>query len=141
MNQDIPVYQSAILFRARDPQFRRRLRKARFRAECRNPLCGDHVMVELELSNGGVIDDAAFSGEGCAIMTAAADLMIEAVRGMADVEARAAASAFEAMVRGGPEIDAEYATYFAALRGYPARQRCATLPWEALMLALEEAPT
>ncbi len=140
MNEEIPVYQSAILFRARDPQYRRKLRNPGFRGECRNPLCGDQITVELDMSNGGVIDKAGFTGEGCAIMIAAADLMIEEVRGMADIEARAAGDAFEAMVRGGPEIEAEFATYFAALRGYPGRQRCATLPWEALKLALEEAP-
>jgi len=47
-----------------------------------NPLCGDRIRIDLRVNGEGKINEAAFSGDGCAISQAAADLLTERVVGM-----------------------------------------------------------
>ena len=134
---DDALYQSVILERSRNPRYRRALSGAGvLHGKCTNPLCGDEVAVELRLDRGGQIAEAGFSGEGCAILLASADLMAETVRGLAPGRARELGAAFEAMLGGGPELAESSLMNFVPLRAYPARRRCAALPWQALAAAL-----
>jgi len=107
-----------------------------------NPLCGDRVALYLQLE-GNRIARAAFVGEGCAIATASASLLTEAVVGRTTAEADALFQAFrEAMTT--PDDAAARAAEaglgeLAALlgvRAYPMRIKCATLSWHALHEAL-----
>jgi len=134
------LYQEVILDHNRHPRNRRKLDEPTGFAEGYNPLCGDHVMVYL-LTNGGKVDEVSFEGSGCAISTASASLMTEAVKGKTLDEVDAIFREFQSMVTetGGvtehPDLgDLEV---LGGVREYPVRIKCATLPWHTLKAALQ----
>src|ERR1044072_7355384 len=91
------LYQEIILDHNRRPRNRGRLNEANRMAEGHNPLCGDQVAVTL-LTENGLVKDIAFEGQGCAISTASASLMTEAVKGRTVDEAEAIFREFQEMV-------------------------------------------
>jgi nitrogen fixation NifU-like protein len=100
-----------------------------------NPLCGDEVEVSLNLTPDQRVQDIAFSARGCSISQASASMMTEAVKGHSlDEVERAIQSFSDKMSVRGPapsELDEE----LDALQGvkkYPARVKCALLPWTTL---------
>jgi nitrogen fixation NifU-like protein len=74
------LYRDEILDRYKHPRFRGHLADADAQGERVNPVCGDHIIVELAITDG-IISEACFSGLGCAISQAAADLGSEAIIG------------------------------------------------------------
>ena len=133
------LYQQLILDHNRSPRNRGRLDAAERRSEGYNPLCGDRVTVYLAL-DGEVIRDVAFEGTGCAISTAAASLMTEAVKGKTMSEATALFERFREMVTAGAAPGNESLgklEAFAGVRNYPARVKCATLVWHTLKAAMD----
>jgi len=133
------LYQQVILDHNRNPRHHRRLEHASHAADGHNPLCGDRIHLDL-LVEDGVIRDVGFEGSGCAISTAAASLMTSAVLGKTTAEAEGLFAAFHAMVvdpqapAGAKELGKLAA--FAGVRGFPARVKCANLPWHTLRAAL-----
>lgn len=83
------LYREIIIERYKAPQFRGELDPHDITFEDDNPLCGDHIRVDLCLDENEVVTEAAFSGQGCAISQASADLLMEAVIGksLTDVKA------------------------------------------------------
>jgi nitrogen fixation NifU-like protein len=75
------LYRELIIDRYKNPQYRGSLNPHDIAFEDDNPLCGDHIRVELRVDKNGVIQDAAFDGHGCAISQASADLLMESVVG------------------------------------------------------------
>jgi nitrogen fixation NifU-like protein len=75
------LYRQLIIDRYKNPLYRGSLTPHDIAFEDDNPLCGDHIRVELQVDGGGVVKDAAFEGHGCAISQASADLLMEAVVG------------------------------------------------------------
>ena len=75
------LYRQLIIDRYKNPLYRGSLNPHDIAFEDDNPLCGDHIRVELQVDGGGVVKDAAFEGHGCAISQASADLLMEAVIG------------------------------------------------------------
>ncbi len=132
MNAVESLYQSVILKHSRAPRFRVELGQGAAACHCRNPLCGDDVTVQWRAGPAGAIAEIGFTAEGCAILIASSDLMAESVLGLDRDRALKKARAFRAMLDDGPEIAEPTLASFAALRDYPARKRCATLPWQAL---------
>jgi len=133
------LYQEVILDHNRRPRNFGPLPGATRRAEGHNPLCGDRVTVFLDLAEGR-IRDAAFQGSGCAISTASASLMTDALKGLTVEEARGLFHGFHELVtRGGGEgsPDLGKLAVFTGVREYPMRVKCATLAWHALMAALD----
>ena len=105
-------------------------------------MCGDRVKVFVRRS-GGSVGAAGFEARGCEITVASADLMCEAVRGRSPEEVRRMAASVEAMARTG-RCEACGAALQAmrplsAVHEYPSRVRCVTLPWAALVAALDGA--
>ena len=106
-----------------------------------NPLCGDVVTVQLRV-DGGVIRDVGFDGHGCALSRAAASIMTTQLRDADVTAARTLAADFEAFVRA-PASDPPDAPQlgdlaaFAGVRQFRSRQACATLPFRALVAALD----
>jgi nitrogen fixation protein NifU and related proteins len=132
------LYQEAVLAHNRRPNNFRALDGAR-RAEGHNPLCGDRVTVYLRVDDG-VITDAAFQGSGCAIATASASLMTDAVRGQTVAVAAGLLDRFRRMIAappGGPVDELGALTALAGVRLFPTRVKCATLPWHALQAAMQ----
>jgi nitrogen fixation NifU-like protein len=138
------LYQEVILDHGRKPRHAHRLESFDATAKGDNPMCGDRVQVWVRF-DGDAIGKVAFEARGCAISVASADLMAETVQGRAKADAKALFEAFRDMARTGtcPQCDAALAEpleRLAPLSGvheYPSRVKCATLPWHALVAALE----
>ncbi len=148
------LYREIILDHYRNPRNRGELAvPPAVREEGFNPLCGDEIVVCLEVE-GGQVTDIRISGQGCSISQSSASMMSAAIKGKSLDEARALVRAFKAMMSihehtlegeadgradDGPEVklgDLE------ALRGvvkFPVRIKCATLPWNTLTNALDRA--
>jgi nitrogen fixation NifU-like protein len=75
------LYREVIIERYKSPQFRGELNPHDISFEDENPLCGDHLRIDLRVDEQGMISEAAFSGHGCAISQASADLLLESVVG------------------------------------------------------------
>lgn len=140
MNVDLrELYQEVILDHNKRPRNRHALEDATSKSEGHNPLCGDQVTVFLKAEEGRVVD-IAFEGQGCAISTASASLMTEAVKGKTLEEATAIFREFQEMVTS-PDSDEEHPNLgqlqvLAGVKDHPVRIKCATLPWHTLNAAL-----
>jgi nitrogen fixation NifU-like protein len=133
MSDTADLYQALIMQRSRAPRFAGRLECFDAEAQGDNPMCGDRVHVFLRHQGTQV----AHESRGCAIMSASADLMAEAVAGKSAEDVAALHAAFEAVVTTGeanPELGDLNA--LAGVSEYRSRIRCATLPWSALAQAL-----
>jgi len=135
------LYQEIILDHGRRPRNFGPLPHASHTAEGKNPLCGDHVIVRLKVKDD-VIEDVAFEGSGCAISTAAASTMSEAVKGRTRAEVDALFGQFHDLVtgKGVPDLDGMgKLAAFAGVSEFPMRVKCATLAWHTLEAALSSA--
>lgn len=130
------LYRDVIVDHNRRPRNRGRLEAATHHAEGDNPLCGDRLQLDIELA-GELIRDLRFEGGGCAISTASASLMGEAVKGKTRAEAAALFDEVHRMLTG--TGDPARLGKLAALAGvaeFPARVKCASLCWHTLNAAL-----
>ena len=103
-----------------------------------NPMCGDRLTVRLRLADDK-ISDIRFEGQGCAISTASASLMTEAVKGKTRAEALQLFDRVHQMLTDDAAPAADELGKLAALSGvreYPARVKCASLCWHTLASAL-----
>jgi nitrogen fixation protein NifU and related proteins len=135
------LYQQLIIDHNRHPRNFGSLENATEMASGDNPLCGDHITVYLRVKDD-LIEDIRFEGAGCAISQASASLMTTAVRGKKAAEALELFRAFHAMVTSPPQVapDAQHLgklAAFAGVRAFPARVKCANLPWHTLRAALK----
>ena len=145
MSELSELYQQVILDHNKKPRNFRELEGANRRAEGFNPLCGDQLTVYM-LMDEGVVRDLSFVGTGCAISKASASMMTQAVRGKTREEALALFEEFHRMVTGELDEEAEEnhlgrLKIFAGVRDYPARVKCASLPWHTMHAALEGEET
>ncbi len=134
------LYQQVILDHNRSPRNFRFLESASHEAEGFNPLCGDRVKVFVEME-GDVVKDVGFQGSGCAISTASASLMTDAIKGKTEPETRDLFRKFHEMVTATPDTPVERKVLgklavFAGVREFPVRVKCASLSWHTLQAAL-----
>jgi nitrogen fixation NifU-like protein len=148
------LYREIILDHYRSPRNRGELPvPPAHRTEGFNPLCGDEVVVFIEVDDDDRIADIRIAGQGCSISQSSASMMSAAVKGKTVEEARALTKAFKAMMSihehelDGAEHDAEAPDPevklgdLEALRGvvkFPVRIKCATLSWNTLTQGLGE---
>jgi nitrogen fixation NifU-like protein len=137
------LYQEIILDHYKRPHGRGLREPFQGEAHHVNPTCGDEIDVRVHL-DGGVIDDLSHDGLGCSISQAAASVMYDVVNGRSVADALERTEAFTAMVSGraGSEPDEallEDGVAFAGVAKYPARVKCALLPWMAFKEALVNA--
>jgi nitrogen fixation NifU-like protein len=134
------IYQEVIFDHYRAPRNCRALAGASHKAEGYNPLCGDKVTVYLRIHNG-LIQDASFQGVGCAISTATASLMTEALKGRRIDDVERMFGAFHDMVTGAGARQQALGKLEAltGVRQFPSRVKCATLAWHTLLAALKGA--
>ena len=138
MSELLDLYQEVILDHNRRPRNFGPLATANRSARGDNPLCGDKIRLALEVE-GGRIAEVAFEGAGCAISTASASLMTEAVRGKTVEEVHELFHRFHDLMTGKAEPGAAGLGKLEALGGvreYPMRVKCATLAWHTLEAAL-----
>ena len=135
------LYQEVILDHYRKPRNFGSLPAADRKAEGHNPLCGDRIALQLKM-NGEAIDDLRFSGKGCAISTASASMMTEAVKGKSRVEAEELFAHFHALVTGtGNGGGLGKLEAFGGVSECPVRVKCASLAWHTLKAALDGSQT
>src|SRR5262245_5696332 len=136
------LYQETILDHYKRPRNFGELADANRHADGRNPLCGDVLSLWLRI-DGDKIGEVRFKGQGCAISTASASLMTEAVKGKSREETEALFKQFHELVTGDPnelpDVDLDLLdklAVFAGVREFPARVKCASLAWHTLNAAL-----
>jgi nitrogen fixation protein NifU and related proteins len=137
------LYQEIMVEHAKRPQGRG-LREP-FDAEAHhvNPTCGDEVTVRVAL-DGDVVADVSHEGEGCSISRASASVLHELVCGASVADSLARHDAFHALLTGRGRVEPDEAVLgdgvaFAGVARYPARVKCALLPWMAFKDALSRA--
>jgi nitrogen fixation NifU-like protein len=133
------LYQQVILDHNKKPRNFRVIEPCDHEADGFNPLCGDKVHIYVDL-DGDRIADVSFQGEGCAISTAAASMMTQAIKGKTIEEALKIFDVYQHMVMG--EGNEEIASIgklaiFEGVREFPMRVKCATLAWHTFKAALE----
>ena len=134
------LYQSVILDHNKQPRNLREPKDATRSADGDNPFCGDRLTVYVTVEDDRVTD-VAFTGSGCAISTASASLMTQAIKGKSLAEAENLFGAFHALVTSNPTAMADAdglgkLVVFAGVREFPIRVKCATLAWHTLRAAL-----
>ena len=103
-----------------------------------NPSCGDEMVLKLRISTDGrTIEEAAFTGSGCAVSQASADIMAELVTGETVEEAKRLGSLFFRMIKGDElsqeeRDDLDEAYELESISRMPARVKCAELAWRTL---------
>ena len=135
------LYRDVILDHNKRPRNFGKLDGADAHADGHNPLCGDRLSVFVRM-NGDRVEDLRFEGKGCAISTASASLMTEAVKG----KDKAAIGALFEKVHNlltqqdavpGPELGKLAA--LSGVREFPSRVKCASLCWHTLNAALDHS--
>ncbi len=133
------LYRDVILDHNRRPRNFGRLEGADARAEGHNPLCGDRLTLALRLA-GDRIEDIRFEGKGCAISTASASLMSEAVKGKDRETVRRLFESVHALLTqqdAAPGAELGKLAALSGVREFPARVKCASLCWHTLNAALD----
>ncbi len=107
-----------------------------------NPSCGDELTIQLRIENG-VVEEASFSGKGCAISQVSADIMADLITDETVEEARRLSDLFLAMIRGEALSSDDYTSLDEAVQlqdvsHMPARVKCAELAWRTLNSILAE---
>jgi nitrogen fixation NifU-like protein len=137
------LYRDVILDHNRRPRNFGALDPADASAEGFNPMCGDRLTLRLRMADDR-IEEIRFEGQGCAISTASASLMTEAVKGKTRAQALRLFENIHSLLTDEAATGGEELGKLAALSGvreYPARVKCASLCWHTLASALHAAGT
>ena len=131
------LYQEVILQHSKSPRNFGRLEPHTHAAEGYNPLCGDKCAVTVRL-DGDTVADVKFEGAGCAISTASASLMTEAIKGRPVSEAEKLFGVLHGVLveEQEPDDDLGKLAVLVGVRSFPMRVKCATLAWHTLQAAL-----
>lgn len=135
------LYQELILDHAKNPHNHGTLEDATAEAARENLSCGDEVHLYLRIEDDHVVD-VRFSGQGCALSTASASMMTDAIKGKTLAQVQAVAHEIRAYISGQGELDSEELEEFEAFAGVrqlPSRTKCVALPWVALEDALKNS--
>jgi nitrogen fixation NifU-like protein len=135
------LYRDVILDHNKRPRNFGQIEHPDARADGHNPLCGDRLTLSLKL-NGDKVEDIRFEGKGCAISTASASLMTEAIKGKDRAAIDALFHKVHALLTEQSAVPSPELGKLAALSGvreYPARVKCASLCWHTLNAALEQS--
>ncbi len=141
MSEIRELYQEVILDHNKKPRNFREMEAPDRKAEGHNPLCGDQVTIYLQVEDDKV-KDVSFQGTGCAISTASASLMTEALKGKSLQEVNEAFERFHDLVTKDMDFTEQLMEMgklaaFSGIRDFPMRVKCATLAWHTLKAALE----
>lgn len=149
------LYKEIILDHYRNPRNRGELETPpAVKAEGFNPLCGDEIVVFIDVDDSGTIANVAIGGQGCSISQSSASMMSAAIKGKTTDEARDLIESFKGLMsiheKGldgaaaeGDKPDLSMGD-LSALRGvvkFPVRIKCAVLSWNTLAQALDDART
>lgn len=138
------IYTAALMEHNAHPDYKYDLENATHEHEGINPSCGDELVLKLRLGDDGrTIEEAAFTGHGCAVSQASADMMADLITGESIEEAQRLCELFIGMVQG-KELsdqdreDLDEAAELETISRMPARVKCAELAWRTLEGMLAE---
>ena len=136
------IYTAALMQHNAHPDYKYSMAAPTVEHDGVNPSCGDEMKLQLRI-DGGVIEEASFTGSGCAVSMSSADIMADLITGESVEEARRLLELFLKMVQGDElsEEDLEDLDEAAQLQGIskmPARVKCAELAWRTLESVLNE---
>ncbi len=135
------LYRDVILDHNRRPRNFGQLENPDARADGHNPLCGDRLTLSLKL-DGDRVEDVRFEGKGCAISTASASMMTEAIKGKDRASIDALFTKVHTLLteqNAVPSPDLGKLAALSGVREFPARVKCASLCWHTLNAALEQS--
>lgn len=138
------LYQEVILDHSKKPRNFRDMPDATHQADGHNRLCGDKLHVFIKIADGKIVD-ASFKGMGCAISTASASMMTDALRGKTLEEAKQLYGLFHEVVTTPPTEEPARLDElgklgaFSGVREFPVRVKCATLAWHTMQAAVEKS--
>ncbi|MEA2080188.1 MAG: SUF system NifU family Fe-S cluster assembly protein [Pseudomonadota bacterium] len=141
MNDMRELYEQMILDHNRNPHnFMLELEGEVRSAYGFNPICGDEFTVQLKVEDG-IVTEASFDGAGCAISTASASLMTDAVKGKTVPEVRELFKRMHTLLTTGEKGETEFGKLriLERVREHPIRIKCATLAWHTMNAALENS--
>ncbi|MDQ3081574.1 MAG: SUF system NifU family Fe-S cluster assembly protein [Gemmatimonadota bacterium] len=133
------LYQEMILDHYRKPRNKGAVENADASIPMKNPLCGDEITLQVRFA-GGAIEELGFTGRGCSISQASASMMTQLLTGKSIADVEVLRARFREMVMGDEAAADSSLGSLRALSGvakFPARVKCALLPWNALASALE----
>ncbi|AEB07243.1 SUF system FeS assembly protein, NifU family [Coriobacterium glomerans PW2] len=133
---DNSVYSPALMEHNAHPDCKYEMDGATHTHEGINPSCGDNLELSLRVEEG-TIQEAAFTGAGCAVSQASADIMADLITGQTVEEARRLAGLFLGMIQGKTlseqdRCDLDEAAELESIARMPARVKCAELAWRTL---------
>jgi nitrogen fixation protein NifU and related proteins len=133
MRPEEQLYQTIILKHSKEPQNYGIMEHPSAEAHKLNMLCGDEVRVFVRLA-GGKLERVMFIGLGCAVMKSSASMMTEIVHGCSVEEASKYAESLERFLKGDESalLQTSPLRVLQGVRAFPARIKCALLPWKAL---------
>lgn len=131
------LYNAEFMDHVSHPDYKYQMEDADCTHEGVNPSCGDELTFSVRFAGDGTIDEAAFTGHGCAISQASADIMSDLMIGKTPEQARELCDLFMRMVRGEEADEAaleelEDGVLLRDIAHMPARVKCAELAWRTL---------
>lgn len=113
-------------------------------SEQRNPVCGDHIELQVRLADDGRVLDTTWTGEGCTISQASASMLTELSAGLTEAESEELVEKFREVLRSRGKLELDEDTFgdafaLSGVSKYTARVKCAMLAWVAFEDALRRA--
>ena len=135
------IYNAALMEHNAHPDYKYEMDDPTHSHQGVNPSCGDDITLSLRVVDG-IVEEAAFTGSGCAVSQASADIMADLITDETVEEAKRLAELFLAMIRGeatDDELeDLGEAAQLKSISLMPARVKCAELGWRTLLVIAEE---
>lgn len=136
------LYNAQFMDHAQNPDYKYQMDDPTMSHEGINPSCGDELTFSVRLAEDGTIEEAAFTGSGCAISQASADMMSDLMVDRTPAEAIELCELFKRMIRGEESDEAvldqlDEAAMLRDIAHMPARVKCAELAWRTLQKMLE----
>jgi nitrogen fixation protein NifU and related proteins len=131
------LYQQLILDHSKSPRNFRVLPDANCTAQGHNPLCGDNYTLYAKM-DGDTVKELTFQGSGCAISKASASILTESLKGKSRAEVKALfTKVHEMIMTGKTAVGLGKLEALAGVHKFPARIKCAILPWHAVLAAVQ----
>lgn len=134
------LYKETLMKHFRNPEFKREILNAELKQDGVNPSCGDNITLFINIKDNA-IQEITFTGNGCAISMASADILCSVIK--SSVDPLKTALDFQKMISGENIIfneDLEVLDVFKEMQNFPARRSCAVLPWKTLEIILSSNP-
>ena len=132
------LYQQTILDRAKNPRHFGTANPIDKAYKLENLYCGDRIEISMAIDENSIIKNLKFTGSGCALCLASADLMIETIKGKTIDEAREIIEHFHQVMLGQAKLNSDYPRLKAieGVKSYPIKVKCVTLAWHTLKAAI-----